>query len=131
MSPTTAAPSTRSERPPLSACPIIPVVDMVFSRWTTPILWVLQHHGPQRHTEIRRQLAPVTAKVLTHRLRQLERDGLVHRTSTGGVPPRSTYTITDLGLSLTPTFGTLAAWSTSNMHLVEEARQRYDRSGRR
>jgi len=29
------------------ACPIAPVVDIVFSRWTTPILWTLHANGRQ------------------------------------------------------------------------------------
>lgn len=31
--------------PPENACPIAPVVDIVFSRWTTPILWTLHEYG--------------------------------------------------------------------------------------
>lgn len=125
-----AAPAADSEHAALSSCPIIPVVEMVFSRWTTPVLWVLQQHGPLRFTDLRRHLAPITAKVLTQRVRQLERDGLVRRASAGGVPPRSSYTITQLGLSLTPAFRELASWSTSNSSAVEQARRHYDRAGR-
>ena len=32
----------------VSACPVSPVVDLVFSRWTTPILWTLHQHGRMR-----------------------------------------------------------------------------------
>lgn len=130
MPTTGAAPSARPSLAGADDCPVVPVVDLVFSRWTTPVLWVLAHDGPQRFTDIRRRLAPVTAKVLTARLRQLERDGLVHRASTEGVLGRSSYTITDLGRSLTPAFALLASWGTSNMALVESAREQYDRSGR-
>ena len=131
MSPASSAPSSHAQAPALSDCAIIPMADVLYSRWTTPILWVLQHHGPQRFTEIRRHLGTVTAKVLTQRLRHLERDGLIHHAVTGSVPPRSDYSITALGLSLNPAFRELAAWSTTNLHLVEQARQDYDTSGNR
>lgn len=128
--PTTSAPTVRHDVAALDACPISPLIDVVFSRWTTPILWVLQHHGPQRFNEIRRHLGSVTAKVLTQRLRQLERDGLVTRTYVAAVPPRADYAITDLGLSLSPTFRMLATWAGANMPAVEGARAQYDASGR-
>lgn len=68
------------------ACPINPVIDLVFSRWTTPILWVLDHHGRLRFNELQRHLPTITPKVLTQRLRQLERDGLVIRTYHAEIP---------------------------------------------
>jgi len=85
-------------------CPVSPVIDVVFSRWTTPILWLLQKRGPLRFNAIRDALGTVTAKTLTQRLRQLERDGLTTRTLYPEVPPRVEYEITELGLSLSPIF---------------------------
>lgn len=114
----------------LDPCPVSPVIDVVFSRWTTPILWVLQRHGPLRFTELRARLGTVTAKVLTQRLRQLERDGLVSRTHYLEVPPRVEYAVTDLGTSLSPIFRAMAGWADENMDRVRLARDRYDRSDR-
>ncbi|WP_260470596.1 helix-turn-helix domain-containing protein [Streptomyces sp. RP5T] len=111
--------------PPENACPIAPVVDIVFSRWTTPILWTLHTYGRQRFVELQRRIATITPKVLTQRLRQLERDGLVRRTYHAEVPPRVEYEITELGGSLAPLFATLAEWS-PNLEKVEAARRAYD-----
>ncbi|EME60783.1 winged helix-turn-helix transcriptional regulator [Amycolatopsis decaplanina] len=111
---------------PEQACPIAPVVDLVFSRWTTPILWVLNEFGRQRFVELERRIGSITPKVLTQRLRQLERDGLLIRTYHAEVPPRVEYEISDLGRSLAPLFATLADWSTANLPKVEEARSAYD-----
>ncbi len=93
-----------------------PVVDMIFSRWTAPILWSLHHDGPLRFSEIRERLGPVTPKVLTQRLRQLERDGMITREQFPEVPPRVEYTITELGLSLGPAFQALAPGPTRTCH---------------
>ncbi|WP_380286381.1 winged helix-turn-helix transcriptional regulator [Kitasatospora purpeofusca] len=111
---------------PALACPIGPVVDLVFSRWTTPILWTLNEYGRQRYVELQRRVAAITPKVLTQRLRQLERDGLVRRTYHAEVPPRVEYEITDLGRSLAPLFAGLAEWSAANLDRVERARRAYD-----
>ncbi|MGD1220319.1 MULTISPECIES: winged helix-turn-helix transcriptional regulator [Streptomyces] len=111
---------------PETACPIAPVVDIVFSRWTTPILWALHEYGRQRFVELERRITRITPKVLTQRLRRLERDGLVVRTYHPEVPPRVEYEISELGRSLAPLFATLAEWAEANLDKVEEARVAYD-----
>ena len=108
------------------ACPISPVVDLVFSRWTTPILWSLHHEGRLRFVELQRHIGTITPKVLTQRLRQLERDGLVLRTYHPEVPPRVEYEISELGRSLAPLFASLAEWSADHLDTVETARLAYD-----
>ncbi|MGW6911661.1 winged helix-turn-helix transcriptional regulator [Streptomyces sp. NPDC054940] len=110
---------------PENACPIAPVVDIVFSRWTTPILWALHEYGRQRFVELERRIGTITPKVLTQRLRQLERDGLVVRTYHAEVPPRVEYEISELGRSLAPLFAALSEWSV-NLGEVERARVAYD-----
>lgn len=110
---------------PRVACSISPVVDIVFSRWTTPILWTLNEHGRQRFLELHDRIGTITPKVLTQRLRQLERDGLLVRTYHAEVPPRVEYEISDLGRSLAPVFAALATWS-EHLPEVERARASYD-----
>ncbi|GIE30341.1 HxlR family transcriptional regulator [Actinoplanes italicus] len=111
---------------PERACPVAPVVDIVFSRWTTPILWSLNYQGRQRFVELQRRITTITPKVLTQRLRQLERDGLVARTYHPEVPPRVEYEITDLGRSLAPIFAHLTEWAAEHLGEVEAARKEYD-----
>ncbi|MGX1884631.1 winged helix-turn-helix transcriptional regulator [Streptomyces sp. NPDC055287] len=111
---------------PEQACPIAPVVDIVFSRWTTPILWTLHTHGRQRFVELERRITRITPKVLTQRLRQLERDGMIVRTYHPEVPPRVEYEISALGGSLAPLFAHLAEWAGANLDKVDRARQDYD-----
>jgi len=110
----------------VTACPIGPVVDVLFSRWTTPILWTLNEFGRQRFGELARRIPAITPKVLTQRLRQLERDGLVLRTYHAEVPPRVEYEISPLGYSLGGLFAHLTEWGTTNLGEVEQARRRYD-----
>jgi DNA-binding HxlR family transcriptional regulator len=112
---------------PAEACPIDSVVDIVFSRWTTPILWTLNEYGRQRFGELERRIMTISPKVLTERLRQLERDGLVLRTYHRGVPPRAEYEISELGRSLARVFEALATWSDEYLDKVQQARLDYDR----
>ncbi|MGI8451128.1 MAG: winged helix-turn-helix transcriptional regulator [Streptosporangiaceae bacterium] len=125
-----AAQRAKAAADPAQACPISPVVDIVFSRWTTPILWALHEFGRQRFVELERLIGTITPKVLTQRLRQLERDGLVRRTYYAEIPPRVEYEISDLGRSLAPLFASLARWSGAHLDQVEQARRDYDTLGR-
>jgi DNA-binding HxlR family transcriptional regulator len=86
--------------------------------------------GRLRFGELERRLTTITPKVLTQRLRQLERDGLVLRTYHPEIPPRVEYEISELGRSLAPLFATLATWSAANLGKVEKARLEYDTTDR-
>lgn len=109
-------------------CPIGPAVGIIFGRWTAQVLWVLNHHGRLRFTELQRMVPAVTPKVLSGRLRQLERDGLIERTYHAEMPPRVEYETTALARSLTPVFDILADWSESHIDEVTAARHRYDQT---
>ncbi|WP_328995422.1 helix-turn-helix transcriptional regulator [Kribbella sp. NBC_01245] len=106
------------------------MVDLIFGRWSSQVLWVLTHDGRLRFTELRHRLPAVSPKVLTQRLRQLERDGLIERTYYAEMPPRVEYEPTELGRSLSPVFQTMAAWADSHLDQVVAARRRHDQGGR-
>ncbi|GGO12659.1 winged helix-turn-helix transcriptional regulator [Microbispora bryophytorum] len=125
----TSRPAADATTDPELACPISPVVDIVFSRWTSPILWSLHAFGRQRFVELERRIEKITPKVLTQRLRQLERDGLVVRTYHPEVPPRVEYEISELGRTLSPLFAQIAEWAAANLDHVERARRHYDEAG--
>lgn len=108
-----------------SPCPIAPAAAVIFGRWATDVLWVLVNDGRMRFSELRQRVPDVTPKVLTQRLRQLERDGLVARCYHREVPPRVEYEATGLAVSLVPVFAALAAWSSEHQHEIEAARASY------
>ena len=118
MNPTTWKPDADD---PVRACPISAVVDLVFSRWTTPILWALNEYGVQRFVELERRLGTITSKVLTQRLRQLERDGLVRRQYHLEVPPRVEYAATPLGESLRPVITAIGDWGRTHADKITTA----------
>jgi DNA-binding HxlR family transcriptional regulator len=76
-----------------TGCPANHVLRLVWGEWITHILWVLGTNGPTRFREVRRLVAGISPKVLTHRLRRLEATGLVHRDYTPTVPPQVTLAL--------------------------------------
>ena len=119
---------TASEQPAsvTGACPIAPTASVIFGRWTTEVLWALLHDGTLRFTDLKRHIPEVTPKVLSQRLRQLERDGVITRTYFREVPPRVEYAATALATSLVPIFAELERWSRDHVSEIEAARSSYD-----
>jgi DNA-binding HxlR family transcriptional regulator len=100
-------------------------MDVLFNKWTAQVLWALIHDGRLRFSDLHRRLPDVTAKVLSQRLRQLERDGLVTRTIYAEVPARVEYEATDMAITLSPVFTSLAEWSQEHTRAIQTARQAY------
>jgi len=63
--------------------------------WTLHILWSLNSNGPMRFGVLRKNVAGISSRVLTERLRMLEEKGFVYRHYQPTIPPAVTYGITD------------------------------------
>lgn len=93
-------------------CPMEMTLDLIGGKWKALILWHLAHDGTLRFGELRRLFSRVTQKMLTQQLRELERDGLVHRKVYPVVPPKVEYSLTQVGQSLLPALVALNEWGT-------------------
>ena len=105
----------------LATCPTRQFLDRLSSKWVTLIVTALAD-GPRRYSDLARQVAGASQKMLTQTLRSLEADGLLTRTVTAGVPPRVDYELTDLGRSLLPVVAAIKAWAEDHMDEVRAAR---------
>lgn len=97
------------------------VAELVAAKWVVPIMAALEH-GPLRYAEIRHQLEPVSAKVLTDTLRRLEHVGLLFRVLIEGQPPAVGYELTPAAHSLREPMAELQAWyrvHAHELHLLE------------
>ncbi len=92
-------PSSPSPTPPDRAEAFHRVTDVLRCKWTLAVLEELAR-GTSRPSELQRALPGLTSKVLSERLRKLERFGLVDRTAYPEVPPRVEYTLTQQGRSM-------------------------------
>jgi DNA-binding HxlR family transcriptional regulator len=92
------------------------------------VLWTLAHNGRLRFNELQKQVPGITPKVLTERLRQLERDGFVGRADYPEIPPLVEYEMTPLGETLVPVFQALTTWSDHHLGDVQAAQRDYDRA---
>ena len=79
-----------------------------------------------RFTELARLIPGISQKMLTQTLRQMERDGFVHRTIHPVIPPRVEYRLTDLGRGLGEAFCGVWIWAEANLARIQSARTAFD-----
>jgi DNA-binding HxlR family transcriptional regulator len=92
------------------ACPMEISLDLIGGKWKALILWHLAMDGTLRFGMLRKLFSKVTQKMLTQQLRELERDGLVHRKVYPEVPPKVEYSLTPMGQSVLPILQALNQW---------------------
>jgi DNA-binding HxlR family transcriptional regulator len=82
-------------------CPVCRTVEVVCGKWTLLLVRELAE-GASRFCELERELAGISPRTLSLRLRALEEEGIVERVSYPEVPPRVEYALTEKGLALVP-----------------------------
>ena len=90
-------------------CPVETTLELLSGKWKANILFHLLP-GTKRSGELRRLMPEVTQQMLTAHLRELERDGIIHRKVYAQVPPKVEYSLTPLGRSLGPVFDKIYEW---------------------
>lgn len=93
-------------------CPMVKALNVIGGRWKPIILHILAD-DTQRFGELRKKIPPVTQKMLTQQLRELEADGLVKRQVYAVVPPRVDYSLTAKAKDLIPILNELYDWGSS------------------
>ncbi|OYO04598.1 HxlR family transcriptional regulator [Propionibacteriaceae bacterium ES.041] len=100
-----------------AVCPIEVAIAVLGGSWK---MTVVKHLTARTHRfgELQRAVGPVTARVLTRQLRELETDGVVRRRVYAEVPPRVEYSLTPLGRTLAPLVTQLNDWGTDYLALI-------------
>ena len=90
-------------------CPVKLTAEIIGGKWKPLILFYLEDKT-RRFSELQRLIPTTTKKMLTKHLRELERDGIVHRNIFAEVPPRVEYSLTKHGQSLRPILVLMSSW---------------------
>lgn len=106
-------------------CPTRQVLDLISDRWTTLVIGLLEGK-PHRFSELQRHIGGISQKMLSHTLRQLERDGLVTRTVYAQVPPKVEYALTPLGRTLCEPLAAIRHWAETHIDRITEAQTAYE-----
>ena len=103
-----------ARRNPLADCPLTAAFAAVGGKWKLTILYWLSHEE-HHFSGLLRRVAPISHKVLTEQLRELEADGLVARESTGPVPAPVRYHLTDYGQTVLPLVESVRVWGVAHL----------------
>lgn len=85
-------------------------VELIGARWTGAILQVLMQ-GRTRYADLRAAVPEISDRMLSERLRELERADIVVRHVSPEPPVRVDYELTDKGRALQPALKAIGEWA--------------------
>ena len=89
-------------------------LSLIAGKYKPIVLYCLMEYEPVRFNEMRRYLGSAADKTLSQTLKELERDGLVHREMYPEIPPKVEYSLTERGHSLVRVLDQLCTWGEEN-----------------
>ena len=103
--------------PELKSCPIEATFNIIGKKWTVLIIREMLR-GTRQFNRFLENIEGITPKVLTERLRELQKLGIVRRRIVSEYPIRVEYEMTDLGREFEPVLLAAASFSMRNMPKV-------------
>lgn len=101
-------------------CSVEATLSVIGGRWKPVILFKLMEEGTLRFGTLRRMIPGATQKMITNQLRELERDGVVHRHVYPEVPPKVEYSLTTYGHTLGPVLISMRDWGLIHVATLEQ-----------
>ena len=102
------------------------LLDLIADKWTPIVLYCLSA-GTRRFSELQHQIPDISKKMLAQVLRRLEQDGVVARKLYPVVPPKTEYSLTDVGLRIHQPIAMLCNWAVENEALLQTIRRRREK----
>ena len=96
-------------------CPVEATIRLIGGKYKAVILWHLMNQT-LRYNEIHKRIPNATDKMLAQQLRELEKDGLINRTVYPVVPPKTEYSLTDFGQTISPILDAMCDWGTNYLN---------------
>ena len=114
--------------PQFAPCAPHSVLSRLGDKWTILVMshLAIAQGYKLRYSELKRGIEGITQRMLTLKVRNLERDGLIVRHYSSEVPPRVEYELSTLGASMLPALEGFTAWISHNWQQIEENRRRFD-----
>jgi DNA-binding HxlR family transcriptional regulator len=104
-------PATTSTGAATANCAIVGIWEVLGRRWSLYILKNLSTRNVIRFNELKRAMPGISSTVLSERLLELEREGLVTKKIYPEVPPRVEYSMTVQARELEVIIKELARWA--------------------
>ncbi len=95
-------------------CPLQNFLDKFGGKWNLVILWHLTEEKTG-FNDLKKTIGPISAKVLSEKLKDLKKNKLITRKTLGGNPPHVKYSLTKKGKSLLPIIKIIHDWGEKNL----------------
>ena len=82
-------------------CPVEAAMNVIGGKYKALIIYELIS-GTKRYNEIQKALPQATPRMLSKQLKELEDDGVIKRVLYPIVPPKTEYSLTEMGITLVP-----------------------------
>ena len=102
--------SQRHDCPCAEQCVLQAAMDSIGGKWKLPVLCSLSANGTSRYNELLHNVQGISNTMLSHTLKELERDGLVLRKEYLEVPVRVEYELSEKSKKLQPILLELIQW---------------------
>jgi DNA-binding HxlR family transcriptional regulator len=90
-------------------------LSLISGKWKIVIIWHLCHEGPMRFGALIHLFKKCSHRIMTKQLRELEYDGLISRQSYEGLVAKVEYSLTELGMTITPIVDMMWSWGIEHM----------------
>jgi DNA-binding HxlR family transcriptional regulator len=101
------------------SCGIVIAMKVFGAKWKPCILDAIRH-GYKRPSEMHKQIADATPRVIDMQLQELENIGIVEKKAFGGFPLRTEYNLTEIGKTVLPIIDSMEKWGRANKQLFGE-----------
>ncbi|MFT6030049.1 MAG: DNA-binding HxlR family transcriptional regulator [Oleiphilaceae bacterium] len=95
-------------------CPVVSALSLISGKWKPMAIHILIKQ-PMRFGQLKKIMSPISQKVLTEQLRELESTHIVQRDIFDDRVLNVTYSLTDYGKSLAPVLDALHSWGEENI----------------
>lgn len=98
----------------MNECSVYNAVDIISKKWSLLILFYLYKGSSKykRYSELKKNLSGITSKILSYRLKELEKDSLVtKKIDVKSFPVKSFYSLTPQGTDMVKIIKELKKWS--------------------
>lgn len=90
-------------------CPVDATISKIGGKYKAVILYHLGN-DTLRYNQIRKKIPAITDKMLAQQLRELESDNLIIKKIYPIIPPKTEYSLSELGKTLIPLLDSMCEW---------------------
>lgn len=91
-------------------CPIENTLKLINGKWKSVIIYQISKYEPCRFSELQKLIPDCSKRMLALQLKDLEEASIIQKRVYSTVPPKTEYSLTEVGKSLVPIIRSINQW---------------------